>query len=33
VQRVQRLFSDQWHPYDPSVTDPSAIMVRTADLE
>jgi len=33
VQRVQRLFADEWHPYDPSVTDPSAIMVRTADLE
>ena len=31
VQRVQRLFADQWHPYDPSVTDSSAILVRAAD--
>ena len=33
VQRVQRLFTDQWHPYDPSVTDSSAIVVRATDLD
>lgn len=33
VQRVQRLFADEWHPYEPSVTDSSAILVRAADLE
>ncbi len=31
VQRVQRLFADEWHPYDPSVADSSAILVRAAD--
>lgn len=30
VQRVQRLFADEWHPYDPSVADSSAILVRSA---
>jgi len=33
VQRVQRLFSEEWHPYDPSVADSSTILVRAADLE
>jgi hypothetical protein len=33
VQRVQRLFADQWHPYDPSVADSSTILVRAADFE
>jgi hypothetical protein len=33
VQRVQRLFPDEWHPYDPSVAESSAIVVRAADLE
>jgi soluble lytic murein transglycosylase-like protein len=33
VQRVQRLFADEWHPYDPSVADSSTILVRAADLE
>lgn len=30
VQRVQRLFSDEWHPYDPSVADSSTILLRSA---
>jgi TPR repeat protein len=30
VQRVQRLFADEWHPYDPSVADSSTILVRSA---
>jgi TPR repeat protein len=33
VQRVQRLFADEWHPYDPSAADSSSILVRTDDLE
>jgi TPR repeat protein len=30
VQRVQRLFADEWHPYDPSVAESSTILVRGA---
>ena len=30
VQRVQRLFADEWHPYDPSVAESSTILVRSA---
>jgi TPR repeat protein len=33
VQRVHRLFADEWHPYDPSIADSSTIVVRAADLE
>jgi TPR repeat protein len=33
VQRVQRVFADEWHPYDPSIADSSTILVRAADLE
>ena len=33
VQRVQRLFTDEWHPYDPSVAESSAIAVRDPDAE
>jgi TPR repeat protein len=33
VQRVQRLFPDEWQPYDPSVTDSSTILVRAAEAE
>jgi len=33
VQRVQRLFGDEWHPYDPSVADSSTILVRASDAE
>lgn len=33
VQRVQRLFGEEWHPYDPSVTDSSTILVRAPDAE
>jgi TPR repeat protein len=33
VQRVQRLFGDEWHPYDPSVADSSTILVRAPDPE
>jgi TPR repeat protein len=33
VQRVQRLFGEEWHPYDPSVADSSTILVRTPDAE
>ena len=31
VLRVRRLYPDEWHPYDPSVTDSSAIVVRAAE--
>ena len=31
VQRVQRLFGEEWHPYDPSVADSSTILVRAPD--
>ncbi|HEX4522607.1 MAG TPA: transglycosylase SLT domain-containing protein [Casimicrobiaceae bacterium] len=33
VQRVQRLFGDEWHPYDPSVADSSTILVRAPNPE
>lgn len=33
VQRVQRLFGEEWHPYDPSVADSSTILVRAPDAE
>jgi hypothetical protein len=33
VQRVQRLFADEWHPYDPSVADSSTVLVRAPDFE
>jgi TPR repeat protein len=33
VERVQRLFGDEWHPYDPSVADSSTILVRAPDAE
>lgn len=33
VQRVQSLFADEWHPYDPSAADSSSILVRADDLE
>jgi len=33
VQRVQRLFGEEWHPYDPSVADSSTIVVRAPDAE
>jgi TPR repeat protein len=33
VQRVQRLFADEWQPYDPSVADSSTILVRAAEFE
>jgi len=33
VQRVQRLFGEESHPYDPSVTDSSTILVRAPDAE
>lgn len=33
VQRVQRLFADEWHPYDPSVADSSTIVVRAPEEE
>ncbi|MEO8565466.1 MAG: transglycosylase SLT domain-containing protein [Betaproteobacteria bacterium] len=33
VQRVQRLFGEEWHPYDPSVADSSTIVVRNTDME
>jgi hypothetical protein len=33
VQRVQRLFGEEWHPYDPSVADSSTILVRALDAE
>jgi hypothetical protein len=33
VQRVQRLFGDEWHPYDPTAAESSTILDHTADLE
>ncbi|MGH8852217.1 MAG: lytic transglycosylase domain-containing protein, partial [Casimicrobiaceae bacterium] len=33
VQRVERLFPDAWHPYDPSVTGSSTILVRAGEIE
>ncbi len=33
VQRVQRLFADEWHPYDPSIADSSAIVVRAVNAD
>jgi hypothetical protein len=33
VQRVQRLFAEEWHPYDPSVADSSTTAVRSTDTE
>ena len=33
VQRVQRLFGEESHPYDPSVVDSSTILVRAPDAE
>ena len=30
VQRVKQLFSEEWHPYEPSVADSSTIMLRSA---
>lgn len=33
VQRVQRLFGEESHPYDPSVADSSTILVRAPDAE
>ena len=33
VQRVQHLFGEEWHPYDPSVADSSTIVGRASDDE
>lgn len=33
VQRVQRLFGDEWHPYDPTAAESSTILAHTADFE
>jgi soluble lytic murein transglycosylase-like protein len=33
VQRVQRLFGDEWHPYDPTAAESSTILANTADVE
>ncbi|MGH8712704.1 MAG: lytic transglycosylase domain-containing protein [Casimicrobiaceae bacterium] len=33
VQRVQRLFPEEWQPYEPSVTGSSTILVRAAQGE
>jgi hypothetical protein len=30
---VQRLFGDEWHPYDPTAAESSTILDHTADLE
>ena len=33
VQRVQHLFGEEWHPYDPRVADSSTIVGRASDDE
>ena len=33
VERVLRMFPDPWQPYDPSITDSSAIVVRADDTQ